>query len=72
MSFIFGSKKVKLPSLAPALSPTPTAAPEVGEAKESERERLRRMRGRSKTELVSPGFLVPVDTRRRGLKATVG
>lgn len=58
--------------LVPALPPTPTLAPEVGEAKESERERLRRMRGRTRTELVSPGFLVPTETRRRGLSATVG
>jgi len=66
----FGSKRVKIPAPPPP-APTTISAPEVMAAKESLWEKLRRMKGRASTELVSPGFLVP-EERRRGLKTTLG
>lgn len=68
----FGSKP-KTPPIPPVTSPAPSlvAAPEVGAAKESMLEKLKRMQGRVSTKLVSPGFLVPKEDRR-GLRATLG
>ena len=69
MSFGSGSK----PPPVPPPPPAPTLmAPEVSAAKESQREKLRRLQGRASTELVSPGFLVPAETRRSRLSATLG
>ena len=67
---VFGSKGRKPPPIPPP-GPT-TVAPEVNAAKDSLREKLKRMQGRASTELVSPGFLVPAETRRSGLKTTLG
>lgn len=65
----FGSSQ-KPPPIPPP--PPTTVAPEVSAAKESLREKLKRMQGRESTQLVSPGFLVPSPDRRRGLSATLG
>jgi hypothetical protein len=67
----FGSSKRPKPPAVPPPPPT-RMAPEVTAAKESLWEKLRRMQGRASTQLVSPGFLVPAETKKSGLKTTLG
>ena len=61
----------KTPDIPPS-PPTPTKAPEITAAKVNLYEKLRRMRGRGSTELVSPGFLVPAEISQSKLKSTLG
>ena len=59
------------PVVEPPAIPTETS-PSVQAAKTGERERLKRMKGRARTRIVSPGFLVPAKTQRRELKTELG
>lgn len=69
-------KKIAVPGTA-AEAQAPVATTRIIEeqaqaAGEVERRRLRGRRGRASTRLTTPGFLVPAQIERRGLKTKFG
>jgi len=68
------AKKPTIPAVSEA-EPTPTITeitPEAMKAGEAERRRIRGRTGRPSTRLTTPGFMVPAQVEKRGLKTTFG
>lgn len=69
----FGTpKKVTPPELPEPTHTITEITPEAMKAGEVERKRLRGRRGRAATRLTTPGFMVPAQVERRGLKTKFG